>query len=236
VSAFTTGNGSTSAGGDDVDGGVTTLITPAIDLSGVSEAFLSYARWFANLGDPADDALVVSISDDGGASWLPLETVSTNRNAWNTHGFFVSDFVGLTDGVKLRFEVADDPNNSLTEASIDDLTVTIFDPAPRFHMYGRPAIGTPFALHLTGEAGQSYVLYASPGTGVLSLPGVQGDILLSPTGLVKLLAGSIPAGGLERIVSTLPNDPGLPGNTFYVQAATIGGGIRMSNRATVTFE
>lgn len=67
VRCFATGNGSTTLGGDDVDGGPTTLISPRFDLSGVGGATARYQRWFAN-SSVLNDNLLVSISDDDGAS------------------------------------------------------------------------------------------------------------------------------------------------------------------------
>ncbi len=119
---------------------------------------------------------------------------------------------------------------------MDELEVTIFEPSPRFQMYGRPVLGQELALHLTGLPGQGYVVYTNTATDRISLPNLVGDILLSPVGLTRLIGGTIPAGGLERFVAPLPNEPALVGVTYYVQAATIGGGIQMSNLAEVTFE
>ncbi len=233
--AFATGNGSTSAGGDDVDDGKTTLITPAIDLSGASAAMLSYQRWWANLSSP-DDVFQASISDDDGASWVPLENVVATQNAWTEVSFDVASFVSFTDRVRLRFVAEDDPNNSLVEAAIDELALEIYDAPPRFNTYGRAAIGKPLAMHLVGEAGESYAIYASPGTASITLPGVVGAILLDPLGLMKIGGGSVPSSGLVRTLATVPNLPSLSGQTFYLQAVTVGVAIQTTNRTRLVFE
>jgi carboxypeptidase T len=232
---FTTGNGSTSAGGDDVDNGKTTLISPALDLSGASSANLSYQRWWADFSTN-DDLLQVSVSDDDGATWVSLEDVSVTQNAWTEVSFDVEDFVALTDRVRLRFVAADDPNNSVVEAAVDELRVEIYDAPPRLNLYGTPALGKTLATHVAGDAGKSFVVYASPGTATIQLPGVSGPILLDPVGLMKIGGGSIPASGLARVLATVPNEPSLVGQTFYLQAATVGGGVQMSNRSTLTFQ
>ena len=235
VNCFTTGNGSTTAGGDDVDDGLTTLISPAIDLSGVSLAVLRYQRWFTNL-TVLDDTLQIALSDDDGSSWVTLEDVTGNQNQWSDVSFVVNDFVSLTESVRLRVIAEDDPNNSLTEAAFDELSVLVYDDTPRMNVYGRAQVGTPLALHVTGDSGEQWVVYASQGTATISLAGVVGDILLDPVGLNKLGAGAVPASGFVRNVATLPNDPGLIGETFFLQAATVGGQIKMSNRVEMTFE
>jgi len=236
VSCFTTGNGSTSAGGDDVDDGFTTLVTPRIDLSGVAAAVVSYSRWYANLNNPDDD-FEVSISDDDGATWTPLETVRGAQNAWTPASFVVGDFVSLTDAIRLRFVASDDPNNSLVEGAIDDLSIVAYDEIPRMNIYGSPAVGTLLALHVAGEPGEIYAVHTSPGTANFTLPNGWGPILIDTTQMAKLVQGVIPGGGLARPVNVIPNDPGLIGETFYVQAVTVGGaGVRFSNRAEITFE
>ncbi len=235
VKCYATGNGSTNPGDDDVDNGHTTLITPPLDLSSVSAALLSYSRWYANLSNP-DDVFEVSISDDDGETWVPLESVATTQNSWTETSFDLSDFVSLSDKVRLRFVAEDDPNNSLVEAAVDELEIEIFDDPPRLNTYGVPVIGSPLAMHLVGEAGESYLLFASQGTALITFPGVIGPILLDPASLIKLGGGSVPASGLVRIVATIPNSPGLVGQTFYLQGATVGSAIKTTNRTTLTFQ
>jgi hypothetical protein len=231
VRCFTTGNGSTSVGGDDVDEGPTTLLSPLLDLSGVASAELSYRRWFANL-TTLDDALTVSLSDDGGTSWTTLETVTGNQNSWTPVSFAVEDFVALTDEVRLRFRTGDVPNNSILEAAVDELALSIFDPTPRLNFYGRGAIGSRLAMHVTGQPGQVYAVRAGPTPA--SIPAPYGTILIQPSSSFVLVQGVIPANSLARTLATVPNNPGLVGQTYYAQALTLGP-LALSNRAQVTF-
>ena len=196
---------------------------------------IRFQRWYADL-TIADDDFEISISDDDGATWVPLETVSSTANLWVERTFVASDHVALTEEVRLRFVASDDPNNSIVEAAVDELSVVIYEDGPHINLFGSPVISTPLALHVAAEAGEQWVVYASQGTASLSLPGVVGDILLDPVGLQKLGGGVVPAGGLVRIVSPIPDDAALVGETFYVQAATVGAQIRMSNLSEITFE
>jgi hypothetical protein len=236
VNCFTTGNGSTSSGGDDVDGGETTLVTPAIDLSGVGPATLSYSRWYANFGSPADDVFDVSISSDDGASWVPLESVAGAENSWVRRSFLVQDFVPQSAEVRVRFVARDDPNNSLTEAAIDELEVEVFDARARFNVYGRPTLGDPLALHVSGGAGAVWIVYWSRNSASFTLPFVEGPILLLPP-VDRFAAGVVPAGGLARSLVTLPGDPALAGLQIFLQGLVIEGGqLRATNRDDVLFE
>jgi murein tripeptide amidase MpaA len=122
---YVTGQGSAggSVGEADVDGGPTSLISPVFDLTTVPNATISYYRWFYN--DDGDDTLVVEVSDDDGGSWTTVETVASEP-AWAFHSFDVADYVNLTATVRVRFSTADQPNNSITEAAIDDVYVFSF--------------------------------------------------------------------------------------------------------------
>jgi hypothetical protein len=113
------------AGNSDVDGGPTRLVSPVLDLRGLMDPDLRYSRWFAN-DDQDEDRMMVEISDDGGASWALIESVSTGTEEaprWVDVSVKVSDYVQLTSQVRLRFSVADNPNNSITEAAVDAIAV-----------------------------------------------------------------------------------------------------------------
>jgi hypothetical protein len=131
--AFVTENGETGggAGATDVDGGPFHLISPLIDLSG-ADATISYARWFFSDGIPGThvpDALSVSVSADDGLTWVPVpeHTTGGTGSAWEIVAFDVSDYVEPTGQVRVRFSTSDLPNNSVTEAAIDDFKVARID-------------------------------------------------------------------------------------------------------------
>jgi len=115
-----------SIGANDVDDGVTTLVSPALDTT-AGEAFISYARWFSNDRGAAPnlDTMLVEISDDDGASWSLLEEVSENANAWVRKTWRVSDFVSRTSNVRVRFIARDLDVGSLVEAGVDDFELTV---------------------------------------------------------------------------------------------------------------
>ena len=116
-SCWVTGN----AADEDIDGGPTRLISPALDLSASPESVISYARWFTNDDNDAD-RLTVEVSDDDGASWSLVESVP-NSIGWTEASFAPADFVALTSTVRVRFSATDNPNDSVTEAAIDAFRV-----------------------------------------------------------------------------------------------------------------
>jgi len=131
TNCWVTGQGTPggSNGEADVDGGTTTLVSPTYDMSGMSAATVSYWRWYSNTQGPApnEDVFVVEISDNGGGSWTPVETVGPAGpeadGGWYFHAFNVVDFVQPTAQVKLRFVASDTGTGSIVEAAVDDLRV-----------------------------------------------------------------------------------------------------------------
>ena len=133
TTCWVTGQGTAggSASAADVDGGTTTLLSPTFNLSAYPNAIVSYWRWFDNDDGtaPYDDAFRVDVSNNGGTSWVTVETVGPGASqigtdgAWNYHEFVVSDFVPVTSQVKVRFVASDTGAGSVVEAAVDDFKV-----------------------------------------------------------------------------------------------------------------
>lgn len=120
-----TGN---AAGQSDVDGGPTRLRSPNYNLTGTSNVFVSYGRWFTNL--PADtDRLSVQISNNGGLGYTTFESIESSTG-WNLSRFKVSDLIALAPQMRFRFSVSDTGNNSRVEAAIDKFELIDYICAP----------------------------------------------------------------------------------------------------------
>jgi hypothetical protein len=150
--AFVTENGPPggSHSTNDVDGGSTYLLSPVLDVSG-GDALVSYARWVVSVFG-TNDPLVVEITDDGGASWTTVETVAATDAAWESASFLVGDYVTPTAQVQVRFGICDCPNDSSTEAGIDDFLVTAVCQCPA-DLDGDGAVGTADLLALLSAWG-----------------------------------------------------------------------------------
>jgi len=127
-----TGNGavgSTNANAADVDGGRTTLTSPDWSLLGIGEPMLSYWRWYTNstggiFSGAYVDTLEVSVSSDGGSTWLPLESVGDAGIGWSRVRFRLRDVLPAgADRVRVRFVASDAGTDSTVEAAIDDLVL-----------------------------------------------------------------------------------------------------------------
>lgn len=130
---YITGQGTAYPGGflgeNDVDGGKTSLISPAFDLSGTN-GVVRYARWYSNNSGatPGTDKMTVTISNDNGVTFPEtLEVVTENQVAWVTKQFVVGKFITPTNQMKVRFEASDLGSGSLVEAGVDDFQVFTTD-------------------------------------------------------------------------------------------------------------
>ena len=119
------------AGNSDVDNGTTSLISPLINLSGATDAYVNYARWYSNsFGDaPYTDSMMIYISNDGGVFWTLVEVVGPVEQAsggWFEHSFWVADFVSPTAQMKMRFDASDLGSGSVVEAALDAFSVKTY--------------------------------------------------------------------------------------------------------------
>ena len=135
MQCWVTGQGPLGGGlGDnDVDGGQTTLVSPALDAAAVADAYVGYWRWFSNnqSASPFEDVFQIDISSDDGATWVPLETVGPDgpevSGGWIFQQFRVADFVAPTSQVRLRFIAGDLGAGSIVEAAVDDVQILSLD-------------------------------------------------------------------------------------------------------------
>ncbi len=144
---FITGNGyqidentgQNAAFFDDVDGGETTLFSPTYDLSELDDAIVTYWRWYTNnIGDNGNsDKWIVSVSNNGGGSWVDLENTSASQTEWQKKRFILSDYTELTSEMVFKF-IAEDifydgdagSGGSLVEAGLDDFTIEYISSYP----------------------------------------------------------------------------------------------------------
>lgn len=121
-----------SANARDVDGGKTTLMSPTISLSGVTEPTISYWRWYSNStgSAPNADVFTVDISNNNGTSWTNVETIGPSgpgtSGGWIRHAFRVADIITPTALMKIRFVASDTGADSTIEAAIDDFEVATY--------------------------------------------------------------------------------------------------------------
>ena len=126
VKCWFTGQGTAggTVGAADVDGGVTTLVSPAFNCTGYGEVQVSYWRWYSNNqgANPATNTFPIDVSADNGVTWVNLETVSQATGetaAWVQKSFKLNGLITPSAQVKFRFR-ANDATGAVVEAAIDD--------------------------------------------------------------------------------------------------------------------
>jgi hypothetical protein len=134
-SCWLTDNSSASSCNSDVDNGTVYVTSPAMDATAPGLS-LCYARWFSNDsgGSPNTDTFVVEVSDDNGATWLPLETVGPGGSEvsgnWYDVCFVLDSVAGFTptNQMRVRFSTSDgSADGSVVEAAIDALSLAAAD-------------------------------------------------------------------------------------------------------------
>ena len=126
---YLTGNAPFSGsnyGEEDVDSGVTTLVSPVYSVPTNAFAVVSYWRWYTNdLGDnPGSDIWQVEIGD-GNGNWQNLEYTSASDNSWIQKQFLVRNYFPTATAFQFRFRASDEGNGSLVEAAIDDFSIFV---------------------------------------------------------------------------------------------------------------
>ncbi|WP_117208906.1 choice-of-anchor B family protein [Allorhizocola rhizosphaerae] len=115
----------TSAGAFDIDGGTTSIRSPAITLPSSGTLNLSMS-WYLAHGSNASSAdfFRVSIVHNGGTTTLFTQAAAaTDRDAaWTTGTWNVSAYAGQS--VRILIEAADASGASLVEAGVDDVKIT----------------------------------------------------------------------------------------------------------------
>ena len=123
------------AGNSDVDSGETILTSPIMNAVGTGSdtAFLSYSRWYSNDfgGAPNEDIFVVEISNDGGSTWVNLETVGPagagTSGGWIFVQHQINEFVVPTNNMRVRFNASDFVDGSVIEAGVDGVQIELLE-------------------------------------------------------------------------------------------------------------
>jgi hypothetical protein len=225
---WVTGNGSPggSVGAADLDG-VTTLTSPAYDLGSVLVPQVRVWIWYAN--DDEDDPFTIEASNDDGASWVLLETVLGWKNAWTQHAWRLDEFLLPTSRTRIRFRASDNPNNSTTEAAIDDFeivgsqaaltigAVTTSQPIP-FSLAGTPGLaGSDYVIGVSTSALAGVPLLDGRVAGIDATPAL--DLVFAYPLIFVDFVGNLDASATASALLAISN-PGLSGLSFFATAVT----------------
>lgn len=111
----------------DVDGGFTLLTSPVMDLTGITDPFVNYRRWFySEFGTLETDSLRVSVSN--GTDMVQIDIIGGDQNTfgtWNQVSVRLLDHITITSTMQFFFRTSDfDGSDNITEAGVDHFVIT----------------------------------------------------------------------------------------------------------------
>jgi choice-of-anchor B domain-containing protein len=127
---FVTGNAPPGApdNQESLRGGKTTLTSPVLNLAAIPDPHVSYWLWYYNAGQyfngPRLSTVTTQISNDGGASWVPVSVFQRWRAPWQEIDFRVKDYIATPSStVRVRFIAENRFPGDPVEVLIDDFMV-----------------------------------------------------------------------------------------------------------------
>ena len=133
--------GGTTAGTYDIDGGVTSVVSPPIDLPVVDELELAFEYSFAYASNATgDDYFHAGVMINGDPIELYRDHAHNTDQAagWRLIELDLSQFAGRT--VQVYFAAADAAAGSLVEAAVDDVVVQVLPDLPGTIGVATPAV------------------------------------------------------------------------------------------------
>jgi len=201
---YVTGNGGGMANDDDVDNGNTILTSPVLNLTGYTDPYLNYERWFYEQfsGNPnANDTLYINISNGSTTEVVDIVTgPSPTNSSWVPASIRILDFITATSNMNIIVEISDKPGTgNPLECAFDRFEITegptgtheptfgsvgVF-PNPFNNLIGVTlpvgAIGNSVEITLTDITGKTVLKTMTNGVNEISLDGsklMQGIYLL----------------------------------------------------------
>lgn len=162
IHCFVTGNQEIATPSvDDVDNGTTTLISPAYDLSKMRDPVIRWWYYYSNNTgqNPGLTKWIVKISGDDGQSYLTVHNTTLVTDGWTQYGVRVSDYIPLSDKVRIEF-IASDNIGALVEAGVDDIEIldvplqeSVYQEGTNTAgvlLYPNPVTGSSVSMKMTG--------------------------------------------------------------------------------------
>ncbi|MGH7680720.1 MAG: FlgD immunoglobulin-like domain containing protein, partial [Candidatus Eiseniibacteriota bacterium] len=121
---FVTGNGAKDGApaSSDIDGGKTTLTSPPINISGMTDPMIGFQRWYYMNTPGEPDSFLVDVSSDG-VSWIRARTIRESHAEWHPEVIRVRSYLVPGATVRVRFTAQDEGVGSVVEAAVDDIEV-----------------------------------------------------------------------------------------------------------------
>jgi choice-of-anchor B domain-containing protein len=157
---------------NDVNLGVTSLVSPIMDLRDHTDPVLSYDLWFVHYPNfrsdttLALDSFAVDVSNDDGMTWYRLRTEVRGRGTWGMRDIPFGSVLPMTDRMRIRFQAIDTAEPTLFFAAVDN-----FEIAPTPATVGVDDESRPSAVRVipNPSSGDARIDIAQRGTIVVEL-------------------------------------------------------------------
>lgn len=115
---ITGNNGNGVHGADDVDNGATTIVSPIMDLSGITNPILNY-HYFFNVNWPPSGTDSFTVYITNGTDTAILASSTAPQYSWSAkRSISIADYISLTNTMRVYFQVNDASGTAL-EALVD---------------------------------------------------------------------------------------------------------------------
>ncbi|MCS6934058.1 MAG: M43 family zinc metalloprotease [Chitinophagales bacterium] len=202
---FVTGNAAGPPATANVDNGSVILISPSFDLTGFNNPYIRYRRWFfsgSQNGNTPDDQMVIRLNN--GSSNVILEAVTASENQWVKKEFRVSDYIPITNNMRITIEVSDlsSGNSNLVEGGFDVFEALNESALPAeditiendVEIYPNPTAGKVY-LHMDAKPDYPFFVYDIYGREVFKSyttgNNTEVDLTPFPQGIYLLQTGAV---------------------------------------------
>lgn len=203
--AYVTGNAETlDADADDVDNGNVILMSPTFDLTGYTDPYLNFRRYFFSFygPNPPDDSFRVLVLN--GTTTVLVEDVPSTPSEfyqWISRSIRLSDKIAITNSMTILVRVSDAPGNpNITEGGFDyffisegnSAGVEELDEKAEITLYPNPVNNTLFVEGAELSKGWSMVTLEGKNVGHLCQENSQSiDVSNLPTGVYLLQVNGV---------------------------------------------
>ncbi|MCX9084878.1 MAG: cohesin domain-containing protein [Candidatus Methanoperedens sp.] len=106
------------------------LISPPINLSGVTDPLLSFISWYNTENGMTYDKKIIQISIDDGLIWVTMKQISDTQSQWNIEQIDISSYAGKTIKIRFYFDSIDSYYNNFEGWYVDNVKIESKSPNP----------------------------------------------------------------------------------------------------------
>jgi len=163
--AYVTGNGSATAGADDVDGGYTILRSPYFEITNYADPVISYYSWWAAAGGSGtvDDEMKIFLSNGMDSIMLDSYDETSAMSFWKLSEYHIAGHIFMTNQMQLVVYIVDQGTGHVVEGGLDafsvyDASVGIEEESIELTVYPNPASTYVIVEHAASNKELSFEL------------------------------------------------------------------------------